>query len=191
MKFRYFVLPLFVGALAACANFNKNTGAGKNGGPVFYALAQLRPTKDSRVSGDVWFSEAFGRVKVEGLVSGLDPDSLHGFHIHEFGDCSGDEAAQVGEHYNPTGEIHGAPAGQSPYDSSARHIGDLGNLKSDKNGVAKIDIVMEKTSLNGSLNPILGRSVVIDKNQDDLVSQPSGGFSSRLACGVIGAVAKR
>lgn len=38
---------------------------------------------------------------------GLKPNSLHGFHIHEFGDLI-EGCKTAGAHYNPHGKKHGA-----------------------------------------------------------------------------------
>jgi Cu-Zn family superoxide dismutase len=151
---------------------------------VYYARAVLLPTKGSQTSGQVWFSEAFGKVKVEGQFSGLDPNSKHGIHIHDYGDCTAPDASSAGGHYNPQGHQHGAP------DAQARHVGDLGNLTTDKNGKATLSLELENSSINGTLNPIIGRAVIVHKNPDDLISQPTGGAGARIACGIIGAATK-
>jgi superoxide dismutase, Cu-Zn family len=49
-----------------------------------------------------------------------------------------------GSHYNPFNKNHGAPS------DTDRHVGDLGNIASDKNGVANINFSDELISLNGA-----------------------------------------
>jgi Cu-Zn family superoxide dismutase len=167
--------------LSGCATHGKS----KQGQiTVYYARAVLQPTKGSQTSGQLWFSEAFGKVKVEAQVAGLDPNSTHGIHIHEYGDCTAPDASSAGGHYNPQAHQHGAP------DSEARHVGDLGNLKTDKKGNATLSLEITNASINGTLNPIIGRAVIVHKNPDDLISQPTGGAGPRIACGVIGASTK-
>ena len=57
-------------------------------------------------------------------MRGLNPNSLHGFHIHEFGDLS-EGCKTAGPHYNPFRKDHGG------FDQN-RHVGDLGNLKTNE-----------------------------------------------------------
>ncbi len=44
--------------------------------------------------------------------------------------------------------------------SSARHIGDLGNVTADENGIAKIDITDPLVKLNGP-HSVIGRAFVV------------------------------
>jgi len=81
-------------------------------------------------------------VRVTGELKGLDPNSKRGFHVHTFGDLS-NGCASAGAHFNPFGKEHGAP------ENTERHVGDLGNILSDSNGIAKIDIEDKQLSLNG------------------------------------------
>ena len=46
------------------------------------AVAELAPTQGNEVKGNVTFSVVDGKVHVKGQVSGLKPNSEHGFHIH-------------------------------------------------------------------------------------------------------------
>jgi len=176
--------------LIGCALTGGKSGDKKAQIIVYYGHAVVNPTavpnptEPSQVKGQVWFSEAFGKVKVEADFTGLDANSQHGIHIHEYGDCTAPDGASAGGHYNPGERQHGS------HESEDRHIGDLGNLMSDKKGRAKLEIEIPNMSINGALNPIVGRAVIVHKNPDDLISQPSGGAGARLACGVIGA-AKR
>jgi Cu-Zn family superoxide dismutase len=182
-NFKYisaFVLLLTVG----CSSANKASTGSEKSAPVYYAVAVMNPTEGNTVSGQVHFSEGFGEVKVVAKLKGLPPNSEHGFHIHEFGDCRAANASSAGGHYNPKAHAHGAP------NSEAHHAGDLGNIKSNAKGEATLKLEMRNISLSGSMSPILGRGMIVHKNPDDLVSQPTGGAGDRIACGIIGAVEK-
>jgi len=145
---------------------------------VSKAVCVLTPTKGSTVHGKVTFTVQADGVLVEAEVSGLKPNSKHGFHIHEFGDISAEDGASLGGHYNPAGNPHAA------HDADKRHAGDLGNLEADANGVAKLSRVDKTIQINGE-QCILGRGVVVHANPDDF-SQPTGNAGPRAAVGAIG-----
>jgi Cu-Zn family superoxide dismutase len=147
--------------------------------PVTKATAVLSPTSGSTVAGKVTFSKAEGGVKVSVALSGLKEGS-HGFHIHEFGDCSAPDGASAGGHFNPSGEAHAGPK------DAARHTGDLGNVEAGKDGTATLEYVDAKAAFDGA-NSILGRGVIVHEKVDDLKTQPTGNAGARLACGVVGA----
>src|ERR1017187_2513675 len=86
------------------------------------AIAVLSPTKGSSVSGTVTFTKVDGGVKIVADVAGPTPGQ-HGFHIHEFGDCSAPDATSAGGHFNPNHMQHGGPH------TTARHPGDFGKLE--------------------------------------------------------------
>jgi superoxide dismutase, Cu-Zn family len=67
-------------------------------------------------------------------------------------------------------------------------VGDLGNLKADANGRARLEWKDTLIRLNGPTS-IMGRSMIIHAKADDLKTQPTGDAGGRWACGVIGAVA--
>ena len=142
------------------------------------ATATLAPTKGNNVSGTVHFTQKSGIVVVEAKVTGLKPNAMHGMHIHEKGNCSGD-ASGAGGHFNPTGGQHGA------HNSPMRHGGDLGNLRADANGFAQVLIEVADISLGTDANSIIGRAVVVHGGPDDLRSQPAGDSGPRIGCGLI------
>lgn len=148
---------------------------------LMLAIAILVPGPDQKVGGKVTFQEVKGGVHIVGDVTGLSPNSEHGFHIHEFGDASSPDLMSTGGHYNPWKAPHGGPHGES----DEHHAGDLGNLKSDAEGNAHIDVTMKGISIAGK-NPILGRALIVHAKRDDLKSQPSGDAGPRIAYGVIG-----
>ena len=51
------------------------------------AVCVLNPTEGNEVSGIVTFTKTDGGIKIVANFEGLTPGN-HGFHIHEFGDCS-------------------------------------------------------------------------------------------------------
>jgi Cu-Zn family superoxide dismutase len=143
------------------------------------ATADLQPLSDSGVSGTVSFTTQNGGILVEATVDGFEPNSTHGFHIHENGDC-GDAGQAAGGHFAPEESPHGAPTDPD----SLRHVGDLGNLEADGNGAATYSRVDSLIAFDGAAN-IAGKAVIVHAGQDDLESQPTGDAGGRIACGII------
>jgi Cu-Zn family superoxide dismutase len=168
MKLRAFLVVL--AAASAAALF---------AAPPTRAVAVLHPTGGNSVEGQVTFSKTDGGVKVSGHITGLTPGK-HGFHIHEFGDCTAPDGTSAGGHFNPAGAQHGAPT------DAMRHEGDLGNVDANAQGVADIDYVDTHASFEGEAS-ILGRGVIVHAAPDDFKTQPTGNAGARVACGVIGA----
>ncbi|MBD3163024.1 MAG: superoxide dismutase family protein [Candidatus Eisenbacteria bacterium] len=143
------------------------------------AVALLEPTEGNDVHGRVEFEVVDGGVRVHAEVEGLTP-GLHGFHVHEKGDCSAPDAGSAGGHFAPHGNPHGAPDDLP----TERHVGDLGNLNADSTGVARYDRIDMVISLEGE-NSIVDKAVIVHSGEDDLESQPTGDAGARVACGVI------
>lgn len=142
------------------------------------AIAVLSPTANSKVMGTVTFTKTGDEVKVVAEITGLAPGK-HGFHIHEFGDCSAPDATSAGGHFNPAKHQHGAP------EASDRHAGDLGNIEADASGKAHLELTDKAMKLAGA-ESIMGHAVIVHEKADDLKTQPTGDAGGRLACGVIG-----
>ena len=142
------------------------------------AVAVLHPTKGNNAEGVITVTKEGDKIRVKGEVRGLSPGK-HGFHVHEFGDCSSPDASSAGGHFNPTGMPHAAP------DAPKRHVGDLGNIEASADGVATIDVLDELLSFDGNTS-IIGRGLIVHAKADDLKSQPAGEAGPRVACGVIG-----
>lgn len=143
------------------------------------ATATLQPTADNTAKGTVLFTDiGDGNIDVQVDLTGV-PTGVHGFHLHEKGDC-GDNAMSAGGHFNPTGMIHGAP------DAQSHHAGDFGNVIADAKGEVHTHISTFSISLKPgqATNPI-GHAVVLHGNADDMTSQPAGNSGPRIACGVI------
>ncbi|CAD6192255.1 unnamed protein product [Caenorhabditis auriculariae] len=143
--------------------------------------------KGDGVEGVVCFHQncESDQIVIRGEIRGLDP-GLHGFHVHQYGDSTrGCESA--GPHFNPFEKTHGGPLEED------RHVGDLGNVTVGADGVAKFELTDSMIKLHGS-NSVVGRSMVVHKQQDDLgkgvgekreESLKTGNAGARAACGVI------
>lgn len=146
------------------------------------ANAALKTTVTSAtqkaLNGDVTMEKEKDGLHLKVRVTGLTPNSTHGFHVHETGECKGPDYKSAGGHFNPDHTQHGAA------DSKMSHLGDLGNLVSDKNGVATIDRVIPNKDL-AHVNEMVGKAVIIHAKADDLKSQPAGDSGDRIGCGVI------
>jgi Cu-Zn family superoxide dismutase len=146
---------------------------------VTYAVAMVHPLGDHKVNGKVTFTETSDGVEIVAELTGLQPGE-HGFHVHEFGDCSMADGKCAGGHFNPTGQPHAGP------DDPKRHVGDLGNIKADGQGNASYKRTDKVISLNGK-NSIIGRSVIVHAKPDDYkTQQPPGNAGDRIGCGTIG-----
>ncbi len=163
-----------LGLLAAC-------GTPTASRPVT-AVATLAPTgavTPNPTAGSVRFTALPHGVRVVGEVRGLAPNSEHGFHIHEKGDCA-DNGNAAGGHFNAGGTVHGR------FDTPASHAGDLPSLRAGDDGTARIDVEAHAISLGtGADNDVLGRALVVHRDRDDFTSQPAGNSGPRLACAVI------
>ncbi|VDL92829.1 unnamed protein product [Schistocephalus solidus] len=122
-------------------------------------------------------------IRLVGCLTGFPPNSLHGFHVHEYGE-TGHDCLDAGPHYNPLKNPHGG------IQSAVRHVGDLGNLRSDANGLLCASNYYPETDLTGR-HGVLGRTLVIHEREDDLGmagtpdSQATGSSGRRLSCAVI------
>lgn len=159
--------------LAACSSMNAALHREKT------AIAMLAPTEGNIASGVVNFSQDGDIMQVNIRVDNLKPNSIHGVHIHDVGDCRAPDASSAGGHFNPHGKSHGGPF------SEPRHGGDLGNIQADANGTAIISIQVPGISLGKEDDSIIGRAVIVHEQGDDLTSQPSGNAGARIACGLI------
>lgn len=140
----------------------------------------LTPGQGGDVAGALDLVASEGAVVVTGLVSGLAPESEHGFHIHAKGDCSSPDFKSAGDHFNPTSQEHGDPA------SPPHHLGDIANLKANSEGKANVNARIEGVTLgDGGPNDLVGKAFVVHEKMDDYKTQPSGNSGDRIACGVI------
>ncbi|KAJ4362867.1 Superoxide dismutase [Cu-Zn] [Ascochyta clinopodiicola] len=148
------------------------------------AVAVLRG--DSNIKGTVTFEQADenSQTTVSWDISGHDANAERGMHVHAFGDNT-NGCTSAGPHFNPHNKTHGAPSDEE------RHVGDLGNFKTDGQGNAKGSVQDKLIKLIGS-ESVIGRTIVVHAGTDDLgkggheESKKTGNAGARPACGVIG-----
>lgn len=168
-----------LGGLAPAAAFAEQQAIA-----ILRSTSQMGATPAGKVIGYAWLSQAADSVKVYVEAKGLAPNSVHGFHVHEYGDLSAADASSAGGHFNPTGATHGGPQ------EASHHVGDLGNLRADENGNIQVTRLYKFFSLRGDRG-VVGRALVLHANADDLDSQPSGDSGDRIAAGVIATAGER
>ncbi|GAB1575720.1 superoxide dismutase [Cu-Zn] SodC [Bordetella petrii] len=135
-------------------------------------------------AGTVSLSESkYGLVLTPNL-KGL-PPGVHGFHVHENGNCDAKQqdgkmvpAGAAGGHYDPDGtKSHGAP-----WDDGA-HRGDLPALYVNADGTATTPVLAPRLKLA----EVQGRGLMVHAGGDNHSDHPKplGGGGGRIACGVI------
>lgn len=153
-------------ALPACTHFRPSAGT------------TLEPTGSSTAHGTVRFQETGdGNVEVTVDLTNV-PPGVHGFHVHEKGDC-GNNGQNAGGHFNPTDMVHGAP------DAQSHHAGDFGNVTAEANGEVHTRFTTHSVTVAPGPNSVVGHAVVLHEKPDDLVTQPTGNAGARIACGVV------
>lgn len=148
-----------------------------------YAIAVF----NYKIKGYVMFVEDLTnkRIEITLNLSGLKPNSLHGFHVHEAGDLT-DKCTSMCAHFNPYGVTHGCPG------MKIRHVGDLGNIHTNNRGEAKYKFYDDVIKLRGQTSNIIGRGLIIHEDEDDCGmggnsdSLKTGNAGKRIACAVIG-----
>ncbi|XP_051870416.1 superoxide dismutase [Cu-Zn]-like [Pristis pectinata] len=138
----------------------------------------------SGVAGTIAFeSQKNGTVLIKGIITGL-THGKHGLHVCAFGNLFNGYHS-IGPHFNPRKKTHGGQQDEE------RHVGDLGNVEANEEGVAEFQVEDHLVSLSGT-ESIIGRAVVIRAEEDDLgkggneESLITGNATTGLAWGVIG-----
>jgi len=142
------------------------------------ASAVISPTSGSTANGTVMFAQrGDGSVNVTLHLTGVAP-GVHGFHVHDKGDC-GDNGNAAGGHFNPTGVAHGSPSAEP------HHAGDFGNVTANAQGVVDVKFNTHAITVAPGPASVVDHAVILHGNPDDLTSQPSGNAGPRIACGVV------
>lgn len=138
----------------------------------------LEPKSDSKVKGEVTFTEDDDEVSMVAVLSGL-TEGEHAIHIHQTADCTAADGSSAGGHWNPTNEPHGKWGASEGY-----HKGDIGNFTADADGNAKVEFSTEEWCIgcDDENKNILGKGVIVHQGVDDFTSQPSGAAGARISC---------
>ena len=134
-----------------------------------------------KAAGTITISEsAYGLVFTPTLI-GL-AAGLHGFHLHETGNCGSKEkegkkvaALAAGGHYDPAGaKKHGTPWGDG-------HLGDLPPLFVDAAGNANQAVLAPRLKMAD----LAGRAIMLHVGGDNHSDHPAalGGGGARVVCG--------
>ena len=138
-----------------------------------YAVAYLKGAKDnSKLKGTVeffpWATGTIIKLEIVGLPTG-NLNNFFGFHIHANGVCEENKKFETaGSHYDIGNNMH------------PNHMGDLPMIYSN-NGYA----FMLYYTNRFKPDDIIGKSVIVHRMTDDMVSQPAGNSGARIACGVV------
>ncbi|KAL7976386.1 hypothetical protein Chor_015450 [Crotalus horridus] len=150
-----------------------------------YACCAVKPSskleaEKPQVTGSVLFKQGYphGKLEVIFYLDGFPVNSSsRAIHVHQYGDLS-DGCDSAGSHYNPWKVNH------------PHHPGDFGNFEPQEGKVQRFKLNLKATLFGPQT--ILGRSVVIHEQKDDLGkggnkgSLEHGNAGLRLACCVIG-----
>jgi Cu-Zn family superoxide dismutase len=187
---RFFSSSLF--ALCCVLTLSACAGSQQAEYGIERARAMIMPTSadGSDVRGTVTFNEVNGTLRITGTVSGLTPNSMHGFHLHQTGACGpadidGDGMMEpggaAGGHWDPLNtDNHDGPN----EDFSDRHAGDLGNIQANSAGVATLNMAFPTLAVTGEYG-VLGLAVMVHSDRDNLQQDPGGSAGTRIGCGVI------
>lgn len=167
------ILPFAFGALCAL-------GLASCGDKTLTTTATLNNPNGQSVGSVTFTQTGFSNpVQVMITVTGL-PPGPHGIHVHDVGKCDPPDFMTAGGHFNPTGAMHGDPAGAS------HHTGDLGNLQVGTDGNGTHGATSTAMSLDsGNAGYVAGHAFIVHANPDDLTTQPTGNAGGRIACGLI------
>ena len=139
-----------------------------------YAICYLKGNNTNpKLKGTVelfpWSTGSIVKLEILGLpVENI--NNFFGFHIHKEGICD----------VNKNFETAGPHFDEEKQNKHPNHTGDLPMIYSN-NGYA----FMLYYTNRFRPDDVVGKSIIIHKMRDDMVSQPSGNSGERIACGVI------
>ena len=155
--------------------------------PSRRAICVLEPSNSMyKAGGLVEFEQVDSNkpTEISFELKQLKDNSVHGFHIHTNGNLYRD-CIFTGGDYNPFGKKHG------DRDSKENHVGDLGNIEANSEGIVETKFFNKQITLFGEYS-VIGRACILHEKFDDLgngengESRLHGNVGKIIACGVIG-----
>jgi Cu-Zn family superoxide dismutase len=156
------------------------------------AKAIIAGAPGSGISGIARFSQISNSilptVRVTIFIKGLEPNSVHGVHIHENGSCADTTIPFGGAwgHFDPGNYGNSNPDTNHPF-----HMGDLPNLEANENGEGFFEHRTSRITLSTGPLSVFdenGSTVIIHLNRDQgITGADQSGISGgpRIACGII------
>lgn len=156
--------PLALAALLACSALQAATVSS-----VIYSTDNAH-----KKLGTVTFEDTAKGLQITPMLTGL-PAGVHGFHIHQHGNC-GDAGMAAGSHFDPANtNSHLGPQGQG-------HKGDLPALTVSAEGTTSGTLLAPHLSTAD----LKGLAVMVHAGGDNYSNEPPlGGGGARIACGVV------
>jgi len=185
------VMTILIAASFNCKDFKKGYEDGMKAAEAEAAAEEMKEEvtvetisfkmeakSDSKVTGDVTFTEEDGKVSMIAMLTGLTPGE-HAIHIHDKADCSSDDGKSTGGHWNPTSTPHGKWGATEGY-----HKGDIGNFTANEEGNATVEFNTSEWCIgcDDENKNIVGKGVIVHQGVDDFTSQPSGAAGARVSC---------
>ncbi len=131
------------------------------------ATANFEPKSGTQVTGTATFDEADGSTTITISAKALTPGKKHAVAVHEKGDCTGSNAAAVGNRLQPGGD-HDA--------------GLLGEITPGADGMGALKVSSNKLTVKPGDTSVIGKSIVISSDPPNPGSLVTFGI---ISCGVI------
>lgn len=131
------------------------------------ATATFEPKSGSQITGTATFDEATGSTTITISAKAMTPGKKHAVAIHEKGDCTGSNAAAVGNRMQPGGD-HDA--------------GLLGEITPGADGMGTLKVNSSKFTVAPGDRSVIGKSIVISGDPANPGSLTTFGI---ISCGVI------
>ncbi|MFP3592059.1 superoxide dismutase family protein [Chryseobacterium sp. SIMBA_038] len=155
--------------LAGCTLFAVSCGTVKT--------YSVNAKSGTQTGGTAKFTQKGNEVVMKLDVTNLTP-GIHAVHIHEKADCSAADGTSTGGHWNPGKDDHGK------WGAEHFHMGDIGNLVANQEGVATLTFKTDKWCLGcaDESKNIIGKGMIVHAAADDFHTQPTGNAGGRVGC---------
>ncbi len=141
--------------------------------PVYFVTG----VEAGQLAGNILVSETQYGLLFTPKLQHLKP-GVHGFHVHQFSDCT-DQGMAAGGHLDPknTNKHLG------PYNADG-HLGDLPAIYVDADGKANLPVLAPRLT---HVDQLQSHSLMLHEGGDNYADTPAklGGGGTRMICGII------